>query len=227
MFITSSYSKRCFLASKFRPSILLCADSIAFETSLCSKGSSSGSPKVPIIPFMRSEPKIRIKSSSSETKNWDSPGSPCLPDRPRSWLSILRASCRSVPSTYNPPASRTSVASAGGFPPKIMSTPRPAILVASVTRPFLPACAIISASCSWFLAFKISCGIPSLLKIAESRSFLSIETVPIKTGWPFSCRAFTSLATALNFPASVWKTLSSLSILTIGRFVGISIASRL
>ena len=32
-----------------------------------------------------------------ERKNFEPPGSPCRPDRPLSWLSIRRDSCRSVP----------------------------------------------------------------------------------------------------------------------------------
>ena len=36
---------------------------------------------------------------SSYKKNLLEPGSPCLPARPRSWLSMRRASCRSVPTT--------------------------------------------------------------------------------------------------------------------------------
>lgn len=45
--------------------------------------------------------------------------------------------------------------------PSFMSTPRPAMFVAMVTAPNLPAWAIISPSLSWFLAFRISCLMPS------------------------------------------------------------------
>src|SRR6516165_8066317 len=59
------------------------------------------------IESIRSEPKIRIRSSSSETKNFEAPGSPWRPERPRSWLSMRRLSCRSLPTTKSPPASTT------------------------------------------------------------------------------------------------------------------------
>src|SRR3989344_25456 len=76
LFITSSYSKTCLRASKLKPSIFSCADSIALETSFASIGSSSAIPNLPIMFLTRSEPKIRISSSSSETKNRVSPGAP-------------------------------------------------------------------------------------------------------------------------------------------------------
>ena len=38
--------------------------------------------------------------------------------------------------------------------------PRPAMLVAMVTAPLRPACATISASCSWYLAFSTTCLMP-------------------------------------------------------------------
>src|ERR671930_621052 len=41
---------------------------------------------------MRSPAKRRIRSSSAERKKRDSPGSPCRPERPRSWLSMRRGS---------------------------------------------------------------------------------------------------------------------------------------
>ena len=48
---------------------------------------------------MRSEPKMRIRSSCSDRKNLEAPGSPWRPERPRSWLSMRRLSWRSVPIT--------------------------------------------------------------------------------------------------------------------------------
>ena len=47
-------------------------------------------------------------------------------------------------------------ASPAGSPPSLMSVPRPAMLVAMVTAPERPACATISASFSWYLAFSTS-----------------------------------------------------------------------
>ena len=49
------------------------------------------------IASMRSEPKMRIRSSCSDRKNLERPGSPWRPERPRNWLSMRRLSCRSVP----------------------------------------------------------------------------------------------------------------------------------
>ena len=42
----------------------------------------------------------------------------------------------------------------------MMSVPRPAIFVATVTAPTVPARAMMAASLSCCLAFKTSCGIP-------------------------------------------------------------------
>ena len=66
-----------------------------------------------------------------------------------------------------------------------MSVPRPAILVAIVTAPFLPASIIISASRSWFLAFNTLCGIPLRFNNCEIYSEVSTATVPNNTGCPF------------------------------------------
>ena len=43
-----------------------------------------------------------IIKSSRATKNTEIPGSHCLPARPRSWLSIRRESCFSVPRIKSP-----------------------------------------------------------------------------------------------------------------------------
>ena len=51
-----------------------------------------------------------------------------------------------------------------------MSTPRPEILVVIITEPFLPAFAIISASFSWFLAFKTKWLIFSSFKLPRYSS---------------------------------------------------------
>jgi len=72
-----------------------------------------------------------------------------------------------------------------GFPPSMMSVPRPAIFVATVTAPIVPARAMIAASRSCCFAFKTSCGIPRRLNTWERVSDFSTLTVPTKTGWPF------------------------------------------
>ena len=45
-----------------------------------------------------------------------------------------------------------------GLPPRMMSVPRPAMLVAIVTPALRPAWATISASRSWYLALRTWCG---------------------------------------------------------------------
>ena len=113
------------------------------------------------------------------------------------------------------------------FPPSIISVPRPAMFVAIVTAPNLPACAIIWASLSWYLAFNTSWGIPSLSSNLLNFSDLSIDTVPIKTGCPFSWAFLMSAITALNLASSFLYIMSELSFLIIGLFVGISTTSNL
>src|SRR3954462_11420832 len=83
-----------------------------------------------------------------------------------------------------------------------MSTPRPAMLVATVTAPRRPAWATICASRSWFFAFKTLCSIPRRLRTPDKRSDFSIDTVPTSTGWPCSLRARMSSATAFHFSSS-------------------------
>ena len=107
-----------------------------------------------------------------------------------------------------------------GLPPNRMSVPLPAIFVAIVTAPNLPAWAIISASFSWNLAFKTSWAIPSSVKILESNSDFSIDTVPTRTGWFLSCLSFISLATALNLANWLAYTESARSFLNNGLLVG-------
>ena len=82
LFITSSYSRRCFLISKLCASTFFWAFSIALETMPCSIGTFSSIPSLSIILAILSEPNILRRSSSNDKKNLDEPGSPCLPERP-------------------------------------------------------------------------------------------------------------------------------------------------
>ena len=231
-FATSSYSSRFFLASKFLASILLCAFSIPLDNILCSIGSS------PIPIFSNNARLLSVinnlkRSSSSDKKNLEYPGSPCLPDLPLSWLSILLDSCLSVPRMWRPPASNTNLwlfnhASSSWssfFPPKTISVPRPAIFVAIVTTPGFPAFAITSASLSWCFALSIWWLILDFFKKLDTSSDDSTETVPINTGPLFLVIASTSLINALYFADFVKNTKSLLSFLTIGLFVGITTTS--
>ena len=98
------------------------------------------------------------------------------------------------------------------------------MLVAIITSPLRPAWAISSPSrsaCSG-LAFSTACLIPSRLSAAEIISETSTETVPTRTGWPFSWRSTISSSTAFHLPSLVLKIWSLWSSRTIGWLVGIS-----
>ena len=98
-FITSSNFSRFLRMSKLRASTFCCAFSSALLIQGWTIASSSLRPSFCSMPSMRSEPKMRIRSSCSDRKNFEWPGSPWRPERPRSWLSMRRLSWRSVPST--------------------------------------------------------------------------------------------------------------------------------
>ena len=87
--------------------------------------------------------------------------------------------------------------------PSLMSVPRPAMFVETVTRPRRPAAATMSASSSMWLALRIWCSMPSEVNSAERCSDLSIERVPMSTGRPSACKRETSCATASHL-ASEW-----------------------
>ena len=115
------------------------------------------------------------------------------------------------------------------LPPRIISVPRPAMLVAIVTAPLRPAWAIISASRSTFsgLALSNSWGISISLRSRLRSSDFSTLVVPTNTGLPFSCISAHSLAIALHFPGSVLNTISDKSSRLLIRLVGIIVTSRL
>ena len=210
--------------------------------------SSSFSPMARIIFTTRSPAKIRIKSSSSDKKKRDSPGSPWRPARPRNWLSIRRDSWRSEPMICKPPASSTCwfrtchsawacsfisgvtlsilASSACQLPPKIISVPRPAMLVAIVTALGLPACAIISASRSCCLALRTLCWMPSCVSNSESTSLASMVAVPTKIGACFSWIRLISRMMPWYLPILLRKIWSSRSIRWIGLWVGIITTSK-
>src|SRR6266851_226917 len=171
-FITLSNLSRFLRISKLRASTFCCAFSSALLIQEWTIASFSFSPSRCSMVSSLSVPKMRIRSSSSDRKNLECPGSPCRPERPRSWLSMRLDSWRSVPSTNSPPApsafsfSRatcalisaafrscsplslpTSLSSwrmrISALPPSWMSVPRPAMLVAMVIAPGTPACPMI------------------------------------------------------------------------------------
>ena len=113
------------------------------------------------------------------------------------------------------------------FPPSIISVPRPAMFVAIVTAPNLPAWAIISASCSWYLAFNTVCLIPASFNFWLNNSDFSTDTVPINIGCPFAWASFTLSTIALNLALSFLYITSFKSFLITGLFVGIATTSKL
>ena len=97
------------------------------------------------------------------------------------------------------------MASCSGSPPSLMSTPRPAMLVAIVTAPRRPAWATVSPS-RWAysgFALRTSCLIPARVSSLESISEISTEIVPTSTGWPRSWRSAISFTTAFHLPPLV------------------------
>ncbi len=86
------------------------------------------------------------------------------------------------------------------LPPSMMSVPRPAMFVATVTWPFRPAIATIDASRSCCFAFSTSCGMPRFFSRAERISDFSTDVVPTSTGCPVACRSAMSSTTAWNLP---------------------------
>ena len=85
----------------------------------------------------------------------------------------------------------------------MMSVPRPAMLVATVTAPLWPAMATTLASSACTLAFSTVCGTPFFFSRPDSSSDFSTETVPTSIGWPFACRSAMSSTTASYFASSV------------------------
>src|SRR5262245_10292390 len=98
-FITLSNLSRFLRMSKLRASTFCCAFSSALLIQECTIASFSLRPSRCSMVSSLSVPKMRMRSSSNDRKNLECPGSTCRPERPRSWLSIRRLSCRSVPST--------------------------------------------------------------------------------------------------------------------------------
>ena len=84
----------------------------------------------------------------------------------------------------------------------MMSVPRPAMLVAMVTAPNLPAWATISASRSWFLAFRTLWRMPVRCSSLEMYSLFSMLTVPTRTGWPLAWQSWICWMMARFLPFS-------------------------
>ena len=89
------------------------------------------------------------------------------------------------------------------LPPSWMSVPRPAMLVAMVTAPNLPASATICASCSCWRAFSTLCGMPSFFSSSDRNSDFSMLVVPTRIGWPLSWASWIALTTPSYFSRAV------------------------
>ena len=109
----------------------------------------------------------------------------------------------------------------------LISVPLPAIFVAIVTIPALPASETISASFLCSLAFKTLWLIFRIVNILPKSSEISTDVVPIKTGLPWLDIFVTSSITALYFSLLVLYIKSLWSFLAIGLLVGISTTSNL
>ena len=83
---------------------------------------------------------------------------------------------------------------ASGLPPRMMSVPRPAMLVAMVTAPLRPAWATISASRWWCLALSTWCGMPRLS--SSRRSARSARWRPCPPGSAGRARSISRISRA-------------------------------
>ena len=148
----------------------------------------------------------------------------------RAWrISSLSVSAKPVASAIissdRPALRRSFLAKNSALPPSMMSVPRPAMLVATVTAPNLPAWATISASFSWFLALRTLCLMPCLVSSFERTSDFSMEVVPAKTGCPFSWQAAICRTMAWYLPVVFLYTSSGWSTRIRGLLVGTSTMS--
>ena len=98
------------------------------------------------------------------------------------------------------------------LPPSMMSVPRPAMFVATVTAPLRPAWATIAASRACCLALRTSCRTPRSRSCSDRYSLFSTLVVPTSTGWPASCRSAMSSTTASNLATSSCRSRSGWSL---------------
>ncbi len=110
--------------------------------------------------------------------------------------------CSGVSTGLSPRAFMAATARNSALPPSMMSVPRPAMLVATVTDPRRPAWATMAASRAWFFAFRTSWRTPFLARSLERYSLFSTLVVPTRTGWPAAWRSAMSSTTCSNFAFS-------------------------
>ena len=172
--------------SKLWASTFFWAPSMERVSQRCSMGSPSSMPSVSISLAMRSDAKMRIRSSSRDRKKREEPGSPWRPARPRSWLSMRRDSCRSVPRMCRPPAATTSSCSRAVW--ILSSSVRRASVAAHSTRrawkassvsPSMGASGSGPTSC-----FAIISGLPpSRMSVPRPAMLVEMVTAPLRPAW--------------------------------------------
>ena len=120
-----------------------------------------------------------------------------------------------------------SIKAARSILPNLMSVPRPAMFVATMTAASCPALLTMSASRSCCFALRTSCLMPGpLLNMALSFSLLSTLVVPTRTGRPMSCMRAISSMIAFHLSFSPRNTRSWRSVLHAGTLVGILTTSK-
>ena len=118
-----------------------------------------------------------------------------------------------------PPAAFTSS-------PNLMSVPRPAMLVAMVTAPGLPAFATTSASAWCRFALSTWCSILRMSSIRLSSSLTSTVVVPTRTGRPASLQLHHVFNDRVELlPLGLEDQVVLVHSRATGRFVGIDITS--
>ena len=132
-------------------------------------------------------------------------------------FSVSKARTAAVSSSEISPAVISAASSASRLPPRTISVPRPAMLVAMVTAPGRPAFSMMFASRSCCLAFSTSCAIFFCRSKPARYSDVSMEVVPTSTGCLRFEHSSMSSIMASYFSRCVRKTRSGLSSRTIAR----------
>ena len=129
--------------------------------------------------------------------------------------------------TNNPPNFFISALPLSSWPPNLISTPLPEILVVIIIEFLFPASPIISASLWWFFAFKTVCFIFFLSNRFEKCSDLFILEVKTNNGCPFALHSTILLIIASSFSLLVLNIWSFESFLIICLLVGMDTTGRL
>ena len=139
-----------------------------------------------------------------------------------SWWATRASRCAAFAGSSGsiPSRNKSWRARPSGLPPRRISTPRPAMFVATVTAPNLPAWVTISASRLCSLALRTLWVMPLWSKAREIFSLFSTLTVPTRMGCPVARRSSMSSTTASILEFSVLYMRSAWSWRLTGRWVG-------